>query len=569
MQITVLTLIGGAVHTLVRLMRMNEAFLAVGRQMTGHLASQSSFHAAYQEAAGTIQNLLSPHAPYVFILLWDECTQRLKLVGAAGKPEEVWHNIALERDQGISGRVLATGKLINARDVRNPEYSHWYYLAKGFEDVRSEIAVPVIYQGKVIGVLDVESPRMGEFDERDQFALEGFAESLAVSFGHFLSLDKRIADAHGLVVQTIGAGSEHTRLGSWFAQVAESACSCLGASGLALVRLAPGTGYPLLPPAVWPKELGKLARHHDLPKRIPMDSLLWRLLEDWEIKQWNHEGWKEWDTEADGWLLAILRSMSVETLVFVPVGDIENPLATLFVMYPHSEVIGDVQILALSSFAAALEKSYQTVAPPRVEPRRMGSAVHQLLVPYTQKLLATTSSARAALTNPDAVRLCLNEIEQQYRMLRERIKRVTVNDLYDLSTWELGDALERTADQFQELRGRALKIMFSDMSCAEDEPLYIRQVLYRVIVEAIANAVEHGQADVVEVTVRRDPCAIHVQVVDDGSGIPADVKSISPYGIYYLRRILRRELGAQLDLHRVEPHGTRVVLRIPTRPGRG
>lgn len=42
----------------------------------------------------------------------------------------------------------------------------------------SEIVVPIVYQGQLIGVLDLDSPRANRFDEEDIFGLEGLVSSL-------------------------------------------------------------------------------------------------------------------------------------------------------------------------------------------------------------------------------------------------------------------------------------------------------------------------------------------------------------------------------------------------------
>ncbi|MCS7462293.1 GAF domain-containing protein [Paenibacillus doosanensis] len=44
---------------------------------------------------------------------------------------------------------------------------------------RSEIVVPIIKQGQLLGVLDIDSPLPSRFDEADQRGLEAFAEELA------------------------------------------------------------------------------------------------------------------------------------------------------------------------------------------------------------------------------------------------------------------------------------------------------------------------------------------------------------------------------------------------------
>jgi L-methionine (R)-S-oxide reductase len=43
---------------------------------------------------------------------------------------------------------------------------------------RSEIVVPLISEGEVVGVLDVDAPEPGRFDDQDRAGLESFAESL-------------------------------------------------------------------------------------------------------------------------------------------------------------------------------------------------------------------------------------------------------------------------------------------------------------------------------------------------------------------------------------------------------
>ncbi|MBA2873826.1 GAF domain-containing protein [Thermaerobacillus caldiproteolyticus] len=46
---------------------------------------------------------------------------------------------------------------------------------------QSEIVVPMIKNGEVIGVLDIDSPMKNRFDEVDQYYLEKFVETLVAS----------------------------------------------------------------------------------------------------------------------------------------------------------------------------------------------------------------------------------------------------------------------------------------------------------------------------------------------------------------------------------------------------
>jgi len=79
-----------------------------------------------------------------------------------------------------------------------------------------------------------------------------------------------------------------------------------------------------------------------------------------------------------------------------------------------------------------------------------------------------------------------------------------------------------------------------------------------VVREAISNAIRHGNADTVTLTVEAGD-ELCVDVLDDGIGIPADV------GRSGLRNLedRARECGGQLSVRRAEPSGTRLTWRVP------
>jgi diguanylate cyclase (GGDEF)-like protein len=62
---------------------------------------------------------------------------------------------------GITGRCALEKRVVNIGDVRrDPEY-----IASGIQDIRSEIACPLISEGELLGVLTVESKREDAFGE--------------------------------------------------------------------------------------------------------------------------------------------------------------------------------------------------------------------------------------------------------------------------------------------------------------------------------------------------------------------------------------------------------------------
>ncbi len=77
-------------------------------------------------------------------------------------------------DRGICGAAASTRRTIIVDDVNaDPRY-----LACSLE-TRSEIVVPILRNGKVLGEIDIDSDTPAAFTEEDRKLLEGVAEFLA------------------------------------------------------------------------------------------------------------------------------------------------------------------------------------------------------------------------------------------------------------------------------------------------------------------------------------------------------------------------------------------------------
>ncbi|MFQ6100379.1 MAG: GAF domain-containing protein [Anaerolineae bacterium] len=83
--------------------------------------------------------------------------------------------------EGIIGHVAQTGVEIIARDVsREPHYRHIDVLP----ETRSEVALPLKIEERVLGVLDVQSDQRDGFDETDVLVLRALADNIAMAVEH-------------------------------------------------------------------------------------------------------------------------------------------------------------------------------------------------------------------------------------------------------------------------------------------------------------------------------------------------------------------------------------------------
>lgn len=135
-----------------------------------HLASD--LKAGLTEAARRLAALV----PYdtLGVLLLDELGRELRFVVALGYPNDVAEHWRFGFGQGVVGTVARTGKSLRIDDVRGEPR----YLNAG-EGIATELAVPMVSRGRVVGVLDVGSRQVAAYDEEHQSLLETVAGLLA------------------------------------------------------------------------------------------------------------------------------------------------------------------------------------------------------------------------------------------------------------------------------------------------------------------------------------------------------------------------------------------------------
>ncbi len=108
------------------------------------------------------------------VLLLDENTRELNFRFSIGHRQEVVENWRIPLGQGIIGTAAATGRPVRVNDVRKDSR----YL-NALDAVQSELAVPLTVQGRVVGVLDIESRQLDYFTRDQQNILTMLATRIA------------------------------------------------------------------------------------------------------------------------------------------------------------------------------------------------------------------------------------------------------------------------------------------------------------------------------------------------------------------------------------------------------
>ncbi len=84
--------------------------------------------------------------------------------------------IRIKLESGVCGKAARTGKTVCVEDVHAFE-GHIACDAT----TQSEIVIPICYEGKIMGVLDIDSPKLKRFSETDQVALEALVKHIEKS----------------------------------------------------------------------------------------------------------------------------------------------------------------------------------------------------------------------------------------------------------------------------------------------------------------------------------------------------------------------------------------------------
>jgi sigma-B regulation protein RsbU (phosphoserine phosphatase) len=110
------------------------------------------------------------------ILLLNEKTQELSIRFSLGHPSELVRSLRIKVGEGIVGRAAQTRRAVLVNDVRaDPAY------IASLPSIRSELAVPLMFKGRLIGVIDLEAPQADFFNDSHLNLLELLAGRMAMA----------------------------------------------------------------------------------------------------------------------------------------------------------------------------------------------------------------------------------------------------------------------------------------------------------------------------------------------------------------------------------------------------
>ncbi|MDZ7374529.1 MAG: ATP-binding protein [candidate division KSB1 bacterium] len=115
---------------------------------------------------------------------------------ASGPSAQDYVGRTLSLDTGIVSLAIRTGSTVYVPDIRQDHrYVCWHQAS------RSELAIPLISRGKVIGALNVESPQTDGFSEEDLQIFAALSALLATAVGNVLLFEETVRTSEELAIE--------------------------------------------------------------------------------------------------------------------------------------------------------------------------------------------------------------------------------------------------------------------------------------------------------------------------------------------------------------------------------
>ena len=218
------------------------------------------------------------------------------------------------------------------------------------------------------------------------------------------------------------------------------------------------------------------------------------------------------------------------------------------------------QVLHLSE-RERLERQVQDVSER--EQRRIGQDLHEDLCQRLTGISAACRALQKRLKAADQSELARSIVENLHDSLTRTLE--LADELQPVSLLSEGfvASMQKLAARSCQ-RGRATcQLQTENFPDLEDAELATQ--LYRIVQEALANAVRHADATQITISLSADATHLMVSITDNGKGLPPNAAEGPGMGLRIMRYRSER-INGDLEIAPVPAGGTRVTCRCPRPP---
>jgi signal transduction histidine kinase len=522
--------------------------------------------AAAQEVTG---------ARYAALGVLDSDRRRLERFVTAGIDEATRRALGdPPRGHGVLGELIREPKPLRLPDVSAHPRSYGFPV--GHPPMTTFLGVPVLIGGEAWGNLYLADKHGGEFTAEDEAAVVMLAEWAGIAVENARRLEdvrnrrdelERTLGAMSATVEISRALAGETDLDRILQLIAKRGRALVGARVLAIelvqgdrLRIAAAAGE--IDQAVVGEEIDALG---SVAERVLRERTAQRLSDDDNRARFEKVGLgTRFADDVKAGLLVPLAFRTEAPGVIVALNPVHGGEFTA----DDERLLSSFAVSAASAVVTArsltLEQLRAREAATEDERRRWTRELHDETLQGLGALRLALSAARR-LEDPErwkaAIGEAIAELDTEIASLRGIIADVRPASLDELGTLA---ALEALADR---TRSRGVEVALvvdldyeAGRTTVRPDP-ELETAVYRVVQEAVNNAVKHAGADDVAVTVREQGHVIMVRVSDEGHGFDPG-EPARGYGLVGMRERVE-SLGGALAIESSPGTGTTVTVRLP------
>jgi len=516
-------------------------------------------------------------AQYAALGVLDQARRELERFITVGIDAETRRDLGEPpRGHGVLGELIREPKPLRLDDVGAHPRSYGFPI--GHPPMTTFLGVPILIEGQAWGNLYLTDKEDGAFTEADEEAVTMLAEWAGIAIENARRLGE-VSSRRDELERTIGAMSAtveisralagETDLDRILQLIAKRGRALVGARVLA-IELMQGDSLRI---AAVAGEIDQAVVGQELPSEgsvaaVALRSRRAQRLSD-EVNRARFE-------EAG---LGSRLGLHPRAGLLVPLAFRQEAPGVLVALDPlhGGEFSADDERL-LTSFAVSaasavitarsltLEQRRAREVATEEERRRWARELHDETLQGLGALRLALSAARR-LDDPQRWRGALDdavrELDTEIASLRGIIADVRPASLDELGTQAALEALaDRTRSRGVEVRLAVDLDYEAGRSPARHDP-EVETALYRIVQEAVTNAVKHAGADEVDVAVRESGGSVEVRIRDAGRGFEP-LESTTGFGLVGMRERIE-SLGGTLTIASAPGAGTTVTARVPAR----
>ena len=181
--------------------------------LSERLTAILDFEQLLTELVNQVKERFGYYHAHVYVL--DDSRQNLVMTAGAGQAGAEMkarrHHIPLNAPTSLVARAARSGEIVWVDNVREAE--DWLFNPL-LPDTYAEMAVPIILEGRVVGVLDVQEDKIAGLDESDANLLRSLANQVAVAIRNarvFAEVEVTLAKTRAAQEQYIGQAWEKVK----------------------------------------------------------------------------------------------------------------------------------------------------------------------------------------------------------------------------------------------------------------------------------------------------------------------------------------------------------------------